>query len=278
MNGNTHPNVRPHDGDPTASLATVGSTGSGADEGSPAPSGSPEGGSDLLQNMVLDSSDVQTFLTTLARYAADQLSSDAHEIRCGITLLRPRKVGTVASSDDLARSMDEVQYRYSDGPCLDAARNGRTNHVWDMTGDDRWPDYLREIAGTGVRSILAVPIPLSGDARSALNLYSSSAETFTTEAIQDAEKFGRTTSATLRLAVRIARLTDAQENLTAAIRSRTTIDLAAGIIMAQNRCSQEEAMDILRTASSIRNVKLYAVAEAVVASVSDAAPTTHFEQ
>ncbi|WP_424991742.1 ANTAR domain-containing protein [Nesterenkonia salmonea] len=36
--------------------------------------------------------------------------------------------------------------------------------------------------------------------------------------------------------------------------SRTTIDLAAGIIIGQNRCSQEEAIAILKKASNHRNL------------------------
>jgi AmiR/NasT family two-component response regulator len=36
--------------------------------------------------------------------------------------------------------------------------------------------------------------------------------------------------------------------------SRTTIDLAVGIIMARRRCTQAEAFEVLRTASSRGNV------------------------
>ena len=60
--------------------------------------------------------------------------------------------------------------------------------------------------------------------------------------------------------------------------SRTTIDIAVGAIMAQNRCSQESALKILKIASSTRNIKLRDVAAAVVASVSeDPKILTHFD-
>ena len=60
--------------------------------------------------------------------------------------------------------------------------------------------------------------------------------------------------------------------------SRTTIDLAAGAIMGQNRCNQETAMAILKTASSTRNIKLRDVAARVIASVSaDDTVSTHFD-
>lgn len=60
--------------------------------------------------------------------------------------------------------------------------------------------------------------------------------------------------------------------------SRTTIDLAAGAIMAQNRCNQETAMKTLKIASGSRNVKLRDVAASVVASLSqDPNVRTHFD-
>ena len=60
--------------------------------------------------------------------------------------------------------------------------------------------------------------------------------------------------------------------------SRTTIDLATGAIMAQNRCNQESAIRILRIASNTRNVKLRDIAASVVASIShDPGVRTHFD-
>jgi AmiR/NasT family two-component response regulator len=60
--------------------------------------------------------------------------------------------------------------------------------------------------------------------------------------------------------------------------SRTTIDLATGAIMAQNRCIQETAIRILRIASNTRNVKLRDIAASVVASIShDPRVRTHFD-
>lgn len=72
----------------------------------------------------------------------------------------------------------------------------------------------------------------------------------------------------LRLALRIASLSDAKDNLAAVLESRTTIDTAVGIIMAQNRCTRDHAFQILASASSHRNVKLREVASGIVANIS----------
>ena len=63
------------------------------------------------------------------------------------------------------------------------------------------------------------------------------------------------------------------------MQSRTAIDIATGVIMAQNRCSQEVALKVLKTASSLRNMKLRDVAASVAASVSgDTAISTYFDE
>ncbi len=226
-----------------------------------------------LRDIVLDSVDVKDYLYDLANLAVHRLSTPEHQVYCGITLLRPRSAATVASSSRHARNLDEIQYSFRDGPCLTAARTGRTIQLQDTHQDDRWPEYRGAAVAQEIRSILAVPIPVDGEAQSGLNLYSSSPAAFGADAVTTAEIFAREASGSLRLAVRIARLTDARENLRAATESRTAIDLAVGIIMGQNGCSQEAAMTILKAASSARNIKLRDVAAAVVDSAG--APSLH---
>jgi GAF domain-containing protein len=242
-----------------------------------ASSAGPTEVSNLLQEMVLESADVQSFLTGLAQLAATHLDGPDQEVLCGITLLRPRRAGTVAASSDRARTLDELQYPFGDGPCLTAARTASTIYVPDTRRDQRWAEYHAAAAGQGIRSILGVPIPLDGDAASALNLYSTAPGAFDEPDREAMEVFAREASRALRLAVRIAHLTDQGADLRSAMDSRTTIDLAAGIVMGQNRCSQDAAMTILKAASNARNIKLRDIAAAVVASTGASAPTAHFQ-
>ena len=58
---------------------------------------------------------------------------------------------------------------------------------------------------------------------------------------------------------------------------RTSIDLACGVVMAQNRCSQEEAMGILTRVSSNRNQKLRDVAADVLRNLTGGEVRTHFD-
>jgi GAF domain-containing protein len=174
--------------------------------------------------------------------------------------------------------MDEVQYTFDDGPCLSALREGTTVLVPDIETEHRWPEYVAAVDHNELGSMLAVPFRGGDEFKAALNLYSDRKHAFSGEAISRAEDFALDGSNSLKLAMRIAKLTDARDDLAAAMASRTTINLAAGAIMGQNRCSQETAMAILKRASSTRNIKLRDLAAKVIASVTEG-PTvsTHFD-
>jgi GAF domain-containing protein len=230
-----------------------------------------------LNEMVLASSDVEEFLHELAAVSARSLSEPGDEVLCGITLLRHRKAATVASSSPEAQAMDEIQYDFGDGPCMTASREQVTVHITDVEHYERWPQYLRTVRSQGVRSILAIPFPLEGETRAALNLYSHRPRRFEGRVLALAEDFVSQTSMALRLAVRFAHYSDAAANLKATLETRTVIDVAVGVIMAQNRCSQEEAFALLKAASSTRNIKLRTVATTIVESLGQGPAKTHYE-
>jgi len=106
----------------------------------------------------------------------------------------------------------------------------------------------------------------------ALNLYATRPGAFGSEEQATAARFADEASRAITLAVRLAVRAEMSENLQHALASRAVIDQALGIIMGQNRCSADEAFDILRTTSQNRNIKLRDIAAATVAPVSGHAP------
>lgn len=230
-----------------------------------------------LQDAVLESKDVSHFLDHLCQNAVESLSA-GEQVLCGITLLRDRKAATVASSSEYARKMDEVQYNFGDGPCLSAAREQTIMEVPDVDREKRWSKYIEAITGHGLHSILAVPFALGGEAKAALNLYSETPGEFGAAKVATAKSYVGEASRSLRLAVRVAQNSEYAADLKAAMESRTVIDIAVGIVMGQSHCGQSEAFEILKKASSHRNMKLRELAGLVVAG-PDAfpEPTTHFD-
>jgi GAF domain-containing protein len=230
-----------------------------------------------LHEELLNSADVEEFLNELARVAARNLSAPADEVLCGIALLRERKPATVASSGPAALALGRIEYRSGESPGMAASQEQASVLITDVAEDTRWPEYSEAVTGQGIRSVLAIPYQLQGDTKAALLLYSPRARRFEGRILEAAEDFVRQTSLALRLAVRFAHYSDTAANLRATLESRTVIDMAVGIIMAQNRCSQQEAFDLLRAASSTRNSKLHKVAASVVSALGQGPVRTHYD-
>ncbi|MCD5344419.1 GAF and ANTAR domain-containing protein [Arthrobacter sp. AK04] len=230
-----------------------------------------------LHELVLNSSDVEDFLNELAQVSARNLSEPGDEIMCAITLLRQRKAATVASSSPDAKAIAHLEYEFSETPSLTASAALESVHVPDARQDGRWPEYSSAVLDQGIRSVLALPFQVEGGTKAALLLYSRRPNRFEPRILEFAEDFVGQTSLALRLAVRFAHYSETAANLRATLESRTVIDMAVGIIMAQNRCSQQDAFDILKTASSTRNSKLHDVAAAVVNSLGQGPARTHYD-
>lgn len=173
--------------------------------------------------------------------------------------------------------MDELQYAARQGPCMDAVKTGRIVEVLDLRTDTRWPEYTAAMAKHPMRSVLAVPVPLRGSGAAALNCYSADVgpvEEPLKEALLD---FTGVASRALALSMKFQTQADLAADLAAALESRTAIDLAAGVIMAQTGCDQKQAVEIMMKASSNRNQKLRDVALSILGRFSGSAPTTHFD-
>lgn len=232
-----------------------------------------------LQDLVIDSDDVSGFLEDLAVFSAAAVSeARGQEILCGITLSRRRRSMTIAGSSREARLVDEVQQAYGDGPCLEAMRTEKTILVPDTSADSRWVEYCTTIAERGHLAVLCVPLALEDGATAAINLFAPQKEAFDEVAVRNCEQFASQAEKALRLAVRIGARQQLVDDLERAMRSRTAIDLATGVIMGQNRCSQEEAFNILTRVSNGRNRKLREVAEELLSSLNSEAPVSHFER
>ena len=231
-----------------------------------------------LQDLVISSQDVNEFLAELCELSARSLSDIlGHKVSCAVTLSRHHRSTTAAWSNPEARLLDEIQHSFGEGPCLHAMTTGTTVLVRDTRTDPRWPEYCRAVASQGQFSVLGVPLTLDANAAAALNVFAPAPNVFDSAAVQKAEQFASQAEKALRLAVRIGVRQQLAEDLRSAMESRTVIDLAAGIIMGQSRCSQAEAMGFLTKASSARNQKLRDVAEKIVASYSAVTTTTHFD-
>jgi hypothetical protein len=82
--------------------------------------------------------------------------------------------GTFGSSGELSRRLDEFQFTFGEGPCLDAVKWGRPVLVGDLEAGEerRWPAFGRAVLEAGVRAVYALPVMISRAPVGALDLFS----------------------------------------------------------------------------------------------------------
>jgi GAF domain-containing protein len=181
-----------------------------------------------------------------------------------ITLIRGGRPFTAAHVGQLALDADELQYEQGHGPCMDAGRNGAVLLVRDMRSDDRWPDYAARVTGRGVGSSMSTPLPYQGATIGALNVYASAPAAFGSDDVAVAEEVASYIAVAVANADAHAEARQVAEQMREAMESRSVIDMAKGMLMAQHSCSAEEAFTTLSRASQRSNRKLRDIARAMV--------------
>lgn len=81
--------------------------------------------------------------------------------------------GTFGSSNALSRRLDEYQFTFGEGPCLDSVHSASVVHVPDLgaAGEARWPAYAGAVLGEGVRAVYALPVAVSTTVVGVLDLF-----------------------------------------------------------------------------------------------------------
>ncbi|MBL7255696.1 GAF and ANTAR domain-containing protein [Paractinoplanes lichenicola] len=213
-----------------------------------------------LSEVPLD--DVLLRVATLARDTVDGADE------ASVTLVAPRESGTAAFTGVLAKMLDEWQYENEGGPCLEAAASTVTISVPDVAREERWPLYLPRAAGAGLGSALSVGLPVQEAVTGALNLYSLRAEAFDDHAVTVAQSFADYAAVALANAQSYDATATLARQMREAMTNRAAIEQAKGIIMAEQRCSPDEAFTRLSKLSQQSNRKLRDVAAALVAEAS----------
>jgi hypothetical protein len=81
--------------------------------------------------------------------------------------------GTFGSSGELSRRLDELQFTYGEGPCLDSVRYGSPVLVADFNdpSECRWPAFSQALLDSGVCAVFALPVSVARDHVGALDLF-----------------------------------------------------------------------------------------------------------
>jgi GAF domain-containing protein len=184
----------------------------------------------------------------------------------GITLADRRgQMETKAASHPIVNHVDSLQYELAQGPCIDAVRGGWQARSDDLRIDSRWPRYGPRAAELGIVSQMGIELFDEPGMIAALNLYASAADAFDDDTVETAMLFAIQAAHTLGRVM-------TQKQLTDAMRTRTTIARAIGVVMQRYLLSPDRAFEFLTRVSRINDVTLEALAAQIVDQASQGRP------
>jgi transcriptional regulator with GAF, ATPase, and Fis domain len=222
-----------------------------------------------LSTMLLADRPLGEVLDEVAR-RAKRVLPETSEV--SVTLLKGDHAETAASTGAVALQLDERQYDKRLGPCLDAAVSGAKIKLTMADPDSPYPDWRQIARQQGVTHTLSIGFPVATQTVGALNVYNSTGRPFSPDSERIVATFANFARIVLTSAGLHQNLADLAAQLEAAVRSRAVIDQAKGMIMTKNRCTAEEAFQVLVRTSQNRNLKLRYVAEELVQSVAQPVP------
>ncbi len=187
----------------------------------------------------------------------------------GITMLVDGRPRTAVFTDEAAPQIDAAQYETGVGPCLDAFRHQAVYRIDDMDEDRQWPAFSEAAAAHGIRSSLSLPLAARHEGVGALNLYSRTPAAFSDDDVQVGLEFAVQAAIVLANAQAYWDARQLGEDMAEAMKSRATIEQAKGILMGAQRCTADEAFQILVRASQRENRKLREIAEDLVAHAAN---------
>ncbi|MCK2219661.1 GAF and ANTAR domain-containing protein [Actinomadura sp. ATCC 31491] len=213
--------------------------------------------------------DIEEFERALADCVSIATRSMPDAPMVSIALCGEDGLRTVACSHARAELLDELQSITGQGPSLDALGTGEPVTSGDAVSDARWQRFTAE---SGLKSLHSEPLKSEGLMLGVLTLYSREGGGFAEATRVTARVTAEHIGLLFRAALDAARMKEVAAQLKEALNTRAVIDQALGIVMAQRRCTSQQAFEMLRHVSQDKNVKLYQVAAGIVRKVTGEAP------
>ena len=212
---------------------------------------------EIVQEMYgRDDVDSDTVIAEMVEHAAVEIPGVQY---AGVTVTRNAKhIDTPAATHKWPILLDEVQQRHREGPCLTAAWEEKTIHVKDLTTDERFPLYARDVlAQTPIRSVYAFQMWIAGETMGALNVYAETPNAFGPGTRDIGLAFATHSSVAWNAARR-------DEQFKKALASRDVIGQAKGMLIERYGVNAIQAFELLRKLSQDSNTPLIQIASDLV--------------
>ena len=213
-----------------------------------------------LAATVYASDSMEDVFAAIARSAVELVPGVDHA--CVSTLRRDGRLECHGSTDKVAALVDELQNEVGEGPCMASVHDESSRYHLDpdITHHSTWPKLSRLARErTPVRGMVGYALARADGLRGALNLFSDTPGALTEEAAET----GAILAAFASVALDAVDQRDTATSLRAGLDSNREIGKAIGILMASHGLTADEALEVLRRASSHTNTRMVSIAERI---------------
>ena len=205
--------------------------------------------------------ELESLLTRVATYVVQAIpGADG----AGLTLLERDRPDIVVATAAFVTAIDDIQYSIGQGPCIQAASDGRPVLSGSLGGDARWPRFGGRVARMGVHSVVSLPLLTPDGVVGAMNVYAHAKDTFDDRSAELGMVFAMPAAIAVQNAHVLAQTRRLAEQLQQALQARGVVERAVGILLSRSGGTETEAMQRLRELSQSEHRKLSVVAQSIV--------------
>ncbi|GIJ57047.1 GAF and ANTAR domain-containing protein [Virgisporangium aurantiacum] len=202
-------------------------------------------------------------LRRLCRAAVGALSASG----AGLSVMAEDGVrGVTAASDAAAERLEELQFVFGEGPCIDAFEARRPVLVPDIMDSvvHRWPAYTPGMHELGVRAVFAFPLQVGAARLGVLDVFRIRHGPLTADELGQALTFADVAVSVLLDGQAVARPGAAAAGVAEAVEGRAELFQAQGMVTVQLRVPLAEALARIRAHAFAENRPLRDVARDIV--------------
>ena len=205
---------------------------------------------------------LKQLLTRVARFAVQAIpGADG----AGLTLIEDERADTIVATADFVTQVDAIQYGLGDGPCIMAAREGRTVISRSLRDEERWGTFGAQVADLGVHSVVSLPLQLGGgDVVGAMNVYAHAYDAFDERSAALGEAFAVPAAIAVQHAHVLEQTRRLAERLQASLNTQMVVEQAVGVLIGRENVDADEARQRLDDLSEQRGERLGVVARDLV--------------
>ncbi len=165
-----------------------------------------------------------------------------------VLIMHGRALGTVCASDPVAETVEEMQYTFGEGPCVDAFSSRQPVLIPDLAAVEvvRWPGFRDGALAAGIRAAFGFPIMIGTVCIGALDLYHDRPGELSDEQLADAAVVAHVAGRTVLDWQSVAGAGSLARQLEHLPANRAVVHQASGMISVQTDITVDDAVALLR--------------------------------